>query len=102
MYIAMNRFKVSAERIEEFETVWRTRERHLDEMKGFKKFQVLKGEVTENYCYYISKTDWDSKEDFFAWTNSEQFKAAHANAKTPKGIILGPPQFEGFEVVMEE
>ncbi|MGO3769944.1 MAG: antibiotic biosynthesis monooxygenase family protein, partial [Vreelandella alkaliphila] len=37
---------------------------------------------------------------FRAWTKSEAFRKAHANAKAPEGIYLGPPKFEGYAVVL--
>ena len=43
---------------------------------------------------------WKSKEDFDAWTQSENFRKAHANARAPEGTYLGHPNFEGFEVVL--
>ena len=44
-----------------------------------------------------------SKDDaaaFEAWTRSESFRAAHANAGQQRDLYLGPPQFEGFDVVL--
>mgnify|MGYP000548433572 CR=1 FL=1 len=35
MFIAMNRFKVNKGSEADFETVWRTRDSHLDEVPGF-------------------------------------------------------------------
>ena len=39
--------------------------------------------------------------DFEAWTESEAFRKAHAQARAPEGTYLGPPKFEGFEVISE-
>ena len=39
-------------------------------------------------------------EAFVAWTESEAFKKAHAQARAPEGTYLGHPEFEGFEVVL--
>ncbi len=73
MYIAMNRFRIAPGREEDFLEVWRNRDSHLV---------------------------WESEEAFRAWTKSEAFRKAHANAKSPEGIYLGPPKFEGYEVVL--
>jgi len=100
MFIAMNRFKVIKDRAAAFEEVWQTRESHLDEMKGFVEFHLLKGPEKEDHILYVSHTIWESKEDFTAWTTSEQFRAAHKNAGhggEPKTI--GHPEFEGFEAI---
>ena len=41
-----------------------------------------------------------SREAFEAWTESESFKKAHAQARAPSGTYLGHPVFEGFEVIL--
>ena len=38
MYIAMNRFKIVLGKENEFENVWKSRDTHLDGVKGFKNF----------------------------------------------------------------
>ena len=43
MYIAMNRFRVIKGSEAEFEEVWRSRDRHLDEMEGYVDFHLLRG-----------------------------------------------------------
>lgn len=101
MYIAMNQFTVDENRHQEFEDIWTNRERHLDQVPGFKHFQLLKGESKEGKRVYISKSHWENAESFWNWTKSEAFALAHKN-KTPQGIILGPPQFNGYEVILSQ
>ena len=48
---------------------------------------------------YSSHSTWDSKEDFINWTKSEAFRLAHKNAAQHRDLYLGPPDFEGFDVV---
>jgi heme-degrading monooxygenase HmoA len=48
---------------------------------------------------YASHTVWKDRAVFEAWTKSEAFRAAHQGAGSRKPLYLGPPQFEGFEVV---
>jgi len=44
---------------------------------------------------------WESEAAFEAWTQSEAFRKAHANAgKTPRELYLGPPQLELFKSVL--
>ena len=100
MYIAMNRFTILDSRKDEFEEVWRTRNSQLGEVPGFKSFSLLKGEESDGKRIYISHSNWETKEDFFRWTESESFKVAHREKRTPEGILQGPPSFEGFEVVL--
>ncbi|MBN9015924.1 MAG: antibiotic biosynthesis monooxygenase [Rhizobiales bacterium] len=99
MYIAMNRFRVIKGTEAEFEEVWRSRDRHLDEMEGYVDFHLLKGPEAEDHTLYSSHTIWKTKDDFVAWTKSEQFRQAHKGAGDRKPMFLGHPQFEGFETV---
>ena len=99
-FIAMNRFKIAIGREEDFEDIWRNRETHLDDVGGFKKFNLLKGPTNEEYTLYTSHSTWDSKTDFENWTKSEAFRKAHSGGGQHKGIYLGHPQFEGFEVIL--
>ena len=98
----MNQFSVNDSRHLEFEEVWKKRERFLREMKGFLAFHLLQGEPQDGIRTYISHSSWNSKEEFLAWTESEQFRKAHAGARTPPGIIVGPPKFSGYEVILKE
>ena len=102
MYIAMNRFKVKKGCEHDFEQVWANRQGHLSEMPGFIVFHLLKGPEREDHTLYSSHAMWRSHADFEAWTKSEQFRKAHANAGSNKPLYLGHPEFEGFTVVQEE
>ena len=50
----MNRFKIVLGKEDEFETVWKNRDTHLDGVKGFKNFNLIKGDTNENYSLYSS------------------------------------------------
>ena len=99
MYIAMNRFKIVLGKETQFENVWKNRDTHLDEVKGFKCFNLIKGDKNENHSLYSSLSTLDSKEDFINWTKSDAFRLAHKNAAQHRDLYLGPPGFEGFDVV---
>lgn len=101
MFVAMNRFKVATGQEEAFEAVWRNRNSTLAEMPGFQQFRMLRGRknAEEGYTLYASHTIWESERHFSDWTKSENFRAAHRNAGDHKGMYLGPPVFEGFNVV---
>lgn len=101
MFIAMNRFKIVKGEEEAFEQVWRERDRHLDQVPGYKEFQLLKGPEEEDHTLYASHTVWTSREAFDAWTKSEAFRKAHAGAGDRRGLYIGHPMFEGFEVVLD-
>jgi heme-degrading monooxygenase HmoA len=100
VYIAMNRFRIARGREETFEELWRKRESYLDEVPGFRDFHLLRGPSSDEETLYASHSVWESAEAFEAWTQSESFKKAHAQARAPQGTYLGHPNFEGFEVVL--
>jgi heme-degrading monooxygenase HmoA len=104
MFVAMNRFVIRNGQEEAFETVWRERDSKLASVPGFRTFHLLKGPEDEDAgtTLYASHTIWDSREDFVAWTKSENFREAHKNAGDNKGMYVGHPQFEGFEAVVGE
>ena len=96
----MNRFKISLGREDDFEEIWRNRETHLEGVKGFRKFNLIKGSSNDGYTLYASHSVWESKNDFENWKNSEAFRAAHNSGGKHQEIYLGHPKFEGFEVVL--
>jgi heme-degrading monooxygenase HmoA len=99
MFIAMNRFRVARGSEPAFEQVWLSRDSHLDKVPGFVEFHLLRGPEAEDHTLYASHTVWQDRAVFEAWTKSEAFRAAHQGASGNKPLYLGPPQFEGFEVI---
>jgi heme-degrading monooxygenase HmoA len=99
MFAATNRFRVLPGETAAFEAAWLNRESHLHELDGFLAFHLLRGPAAEDHVLYSSFTLWRSRGDFEGWTRSEQFRRAHAGAGSTKPMTLGPPQFEGFEVL---
>ena len=100
MYIAMNRFRIAAGREEEFAKVWRERDSYLDEVEGFLRFRLLQGKAGETETLFVSHSEWASRDAFVAWTESEAFVQAHRRGRTPEGLVLAHPDFEGFQVVL--
>jgi heme-degrading monooxygenase HmoA len=100
MFIAMNRFRIAPGREAEFIEVWRQRDSRLAGVPGFQSFNLLQGASDEQATVFVSHSTWASAAAFQDWTRSESFRAAHANAGQQRGLYLGPPQFEGFEVVL--
>ncbi len=98
-FIAMNHFTVNPERSGEFEEHWRKRETFLAAVPGFVRFALLRGD--EPGCY-VSHSTWESRAAFEAWTGSEAFRRAHAQARTPAGVLQGPPRLERYEAVLEQ
>ena len=100
MFIAMNRFRIAPGREQVFEELWRQRDSYLDEVPGFQEFHLLRGPADEESTLFASHTVWASRADFEAWTESESFHKAHAQARAPAGTYLGHPEFEGFDVIL--
>ena len=99
MFIAINRFKVIKGQEQAFEQRWLGRDSYLDQLPGFIEFHLLRGPERDDHTLYSSHTTSASKQAFTAWTQSEQFRAAHRNAGENKALHLGHPEFEGFEAV---
>ena len=100
MYVAMNRFRTAPGREDEFVSVWRERDSYLDEVAGFLGFRLLLGETGETETIVVSHSEWASRDAFTTWTDSEEFTKAHRRGKTPEGLVLAHPEFEGYEVVL--
>lgn len=98
MYIAMNHFRVHAERSEDFERAWRERETYLDGAAGFKQLLLLKGSLDDGIQHYASHSVWQDEASFRAWVNSDAFRKAHSQGKLV-GVLAGPPTLEGWTTV---
>ena len=100
MYIAMNRFKIILGREDDFENIWKKRDTHLDNVRGFRRFNLIKGKIRDNYRLYASHSEWNSENDFINWTKSDAFRKAHKGAGQHSEIYLGHPEFEGFNKII--
>lgn len=100
MFIAMNRFRIATGREDDFVSVWKNRDSHLDGVPGFRSFRLLRGPTAEDHTLFASHSIWESREAFENWTRSEAFRLAHRNAGDTKGVYLGHPQLETFEAVL--
>ena len=98
MFIATNNFQITPGREADFESAWRNRESYLDEVPGFVRFALLKGESEGEY---ISMTTWESRDAFLAWTRSEAFAAGHRQGSLA-GIMAGPPAVKLYEAVVTQ
>ena len=55
MYIAMNRFRIVLGRENEFESIWKNRDTHLENVPGFINFNLVKGEQIKNvHCMHLT------------------------------------------------
>lgn len=101
MYIAMNRFKVMPDSVDDFVEVWRSRDSQLGDVPGFVSFSLLRGASEDDHVLYASHTIWKDEAAFVAWTKSDHFRKAHASAGDRKPMTTGRPQFEGFTSILE-
>jgi heme-degrading monooxygenase HmoA len=96
----MNRFRIALGSEGVFEELWKTRDSQLDGVPGFREFHLLRGPSDAEATLYASHSLWESRAAFEAWTESEAFRRAHAQARAPRGTYLEHPRFEGFEIVL--
>lgn len=99
MFVAMNRFSVKPERSDDFERAWRERESYLEEVPGFIRFALLRGDVPGEF---ISHSTWESREAFKAWTQSEAFHKAHGSSPMDPDILTDHPHVSLYEAVIVE
>jgi heme-degrading monooxygenase HmoA len=100
MFIAMNRFQIAAGREQDFESVWRNRQSILRRFPGSSNFTFYaRPQKTVRFSTPHIQCG-KSRKAFEDWTNSESFRKAYGQARAPEGTYLGPPQFEGFDVVL--
>lgn len=102
MFIAMNRFKITLGKETEFEEIWRSRDSYLQDVPGYREFHLVRGPRQTDHTLYATHVVWRDRESFEAWTRSEAFRLAHANAGANRHLYLGPPHFEGFDVVLAQ
>ncbi|GMU40158.1 MAG: hypothetical protein AMXMBFR23_10240 [Chloroflexota bacterium] len=98
MFIAMNRFQTVPGKGEEFERIWRERETYLDQVPGFVRFALLRGDAPGEY---ISHSTWESRQAFEDWTQSEAFRKGHAQGSL-MGVLAGPPQIGLYEAALTQ
>ena len=96
MYLALSRLKVISGKEADFETAWKKREQNTDGVKGFKKFNLFKGDINKEFSLYIFHSEWNSENDFINWTKSDSFKLSHKNPTQQRNLYLGPPDFDGY------
>lgn len=96
MITVANRIQVAPEHAEAFERAFRERAGLVDHVPGFVRNQVLR--PMQEGDPYVVLTTWRSHEAFVAWTKSESFRQAHANARaTP----TGDSKLEVHEVIQD-
>jgi len=96
MYLAMSRLKVVCGKEVDFEATWKKRQQSIHGVKGFKKFNLIKGSGNKEFTLYIFHSKWNSEADFINWTKSDSFQLAHTEPNSQSNLYLGPPDFDGY------
>ncbi|MBV1878239.1 MAG: antibiotic biosynthesis monooxygenase [Pseudomonadales bacterium] len=102
MYIAMNRFEINLGYEAGFEKLWKSRKSRLEKVPGYISFKLLRATPTDECCQFASFTVWQSEQHFVAWTESDNFRLAHAKSNAPSGTYVGGPKLELYDVVISE
>lgn len=79
MYVVMNKLTVPPEGAAGLEAGFAHSAGRMRQIPGCVNFQLLKEEA-EGHPVYLVITHWQDKDAFHAWTKSEAFRRAHANA----------------------
>ena len=105
MIVVANRIPVAAGQEAAFEGRFRDRAGLVEHHPGFVRMEILRPKSVEMHggamggsAYYVVLTYWERDEDFVRWTQSEDFRRAHAN-RPPKEMFAGPNVFEMHEVI---
>jgi len=78
MFVAINYITCEDSYRDRFESLLKSRAGEIDKMDGFQRMQVLRPSDTEKS--YLIMSEWDTEQNFKAWTKSEAFEAGHRRA----------------------
>lgn len=105
MIVVSNRIPVAAGHEAAFEERFRDRAGLVEHHPGFVRMEFLRPKPVEMHGkpqggsqHDVVLTYWMSEADFVGWTESEDFRRAHAN-RSPKEMFAGPNVFEMHEVI---
>ena len=105
MIVVSNRIPVAKGHEAAFEERFRGRAGLVENHPGFIRLEILRPKSVTMHGghmggsdYHVVLTYWENEEAFVAWTESEDFRRAHAN-RPPKEMFAGPNVFEMHEVI---
>jgi len=99
-YIVINNIPVTDEGRPMFEERFRQRQQQVESTPGFQAFRLLRPLSGNTYAAF---TQWQSKQDFENWTESEAFKQAHANRPPkPPAYYADRPYIKKYTVVTSD
>jgi heme-degrading monooxygenase HmoA len=98
MIVVANRIPVAAGWEEAFEERFRHRAGQVEKQPGFVRMEILRPVESGPY---VVKTYWESMDAFRAWTESKDFRAAHADPP-PREMFAGDNAMEIHEVALAQ
>ena len=105
MIVVSNRIQVAPGHEEAFEKRFEGRAGLVENHPGFIRLEILRPKAVQMHGkplggsdYYVVLTYWESEQAFVGWTESEDFRTAHAS-RPPKEMFSGPNVFEMHEVI---
>lgn len=105
MIVVSNRIPVAKGHEAEFAERFQDRAGLVEHHPGFVRLEILRpepimlhGQQMGGSDYHVVLTYWKRKEDFVAWTESEDFRTAHSH-RPPKEMFAGPNVFEMHEII---
>ena len=105
MIVVSNRLPVAKGQETAFEQRFRGRAGLVEKHPGFVRLEILRPKPVEMHGhtmggseYYVVLTYWETERDFVRWTESDDFRRAHAD-RPPKEMFVGPNVFEMHEVI---
>jgi len=103
--VVSNRIPVAKGHEAAFEERFRGRAGLVENHPGFVRLEILRPTSVKMHGgdmggseYYVVLTYWENEQAFVAWTESEDFRRAHAS-RPPKEMFAGPNVFEMHEVI---
>ena len=78
MFVAINYITCNEEYRDRFESLMTSRAGAIDSMEGFRRMHVLRPQETGKE--YLIVSEWDSEDNFQAWTKSDAFVQGHRRA----------------------
>ncbi|WLV25513.1 antibiotic biosynthesis monooxygenase [Aciduricibacillus chroicocephali] len=99
-YVVINNIPVTEEGRPMFEERFRQRQQQVEKTPGFQAFRLLRPISGNTYAAF---TQWQSKQDFENWTESAEFKQAHANRPPkPPAYYADRPYIKKYTVITQE
>jgi len=80
MYVVMNKLTVAPEGAATLEAGFAHSGERMRQTPGCVNFELLREEQTEGNDVYMVITQWQDKDAFLAWTQSDAFRRAHSGS----------------------